>query len=230
MRFLRDKTQERRMERAISFVKNNNLTYLSKEELSSIAHEIRCLETNKTLGILIEVGCALGGSSIVMAASKKRKRKLLVFDTFEGIPTPTSRDGDDVWTRYRTIASGSSPGIGKDIYYGYRENLFEHVRANFSNAGLSPEANNIQLIRGIIQETLKLNETVALAHIDADWYESVKCALHSISPFMTVGGRFIIDDYDVWSGCRDAVSEFIASEDRFVLERNQKVHLIRVKP
>ena len=137
---------------------------------------------------------------------------MYVYDVFEMIPPPTFQDGDDVQERYEVIRAGSSKGIGGDKYYGYEENLYDKVLANLRKFGISEEQNAVSLIKGRLQETMHLKEPVAFAHIDIDWYESVKTCLERIAPMLILGGSIIIDDYFDWSGCRKATDEHF--EDR----------------
>jgi hypothetical protein len=43
-----------------------------------------------------------------------------------------------------------------------------------------------------------------------------------------VGGRIVIDDYFMWSGCREAVDEYFADRPGFRVERRAKVHIVRL--
>jgi asparagine synthase (glutamine-hydrolysing) len=62
--------------------------------------------------MFIEAGCALGGSAILLATVKNRRRPLHLFDVFGMIPAPTAEDTQEVHDRYRTIVEGKSSGIG----------------------------------------------------------------------------------------------------------------------
>ncbi|MGH7885086.1 MAG: TylF/MycF/NovP-related O-methyltransferase [Thermodesulfobacteriota bacterium] len=192
----------------IDDVQKNRLTYLSDSRLKKLAKTCLDIESNKIKGSIIEAGCALGGSSIVITASKSKKRKLMVYDIFATIPPPSEKDGHEVHERYKLIASGDSKGLGEDIYYGYIPNLYEKVANNFEKLGLKIDENNVTLIKGFLEETLIINEPVCMAHIDVDWYKPVYLCLERIDPWLTVGGSFIVDDYFDWSGCKRAVNEF----------------------
>ena len=67
------------------------------------------------------------------------------------------------------------------------------MEENFRKYGLPVEENNIQLIKGLFQNTLHVEQKVALAHIDGDWYESVLTCLNRIAPHLTPGGVLVID-------------------------------------
>jgi hypothetical protein len=74
---------------------------------------------------------------------------------------------------------------------------------------------------------MQLEEPVALAHLDGDWYESTRTCLTRIAPRLVPGGRIVLDDYDKWSGCRAAVDEYFAGRDGFRFERRSRLHVIR---
>ena len=76
----------------------------------------------------------------------------------------------DVHDRYRIIVEGKSKGIGGDNYYGYVDNLYEVVQSNLSSFGINSKERSVLLIKGLVQETLKIDQPVAFAHIDVDWY------------------------------------------------------------
>jgi hypothetical protein len=190
-------------------IQSSNLTYLTRARLVSLSRTCRSIVQAKLPGIFLEAGCALGGSTILMASIKESKRPLFVYDVFGMIPAPTQEDTPDVHDRYKTIADGKSIGINGDKYYGYQENLLEVVRANLKRFGISCENQSVSLIKGPVQETVRIEESVAFAHIDVDWYEPVLTCLNRIFPRLIVGGSLILDDYHDWGGCRKAADEYL---------------------
>ena len=187
-------------------IKSKNLTYLPQGALYNIYKSIKLIEKNNIPGIFVETGCALGGSTILIGLTKSNTRKLNVYDVFDMIPPPSDADGPDVQERYQDIKEGKSKGIKVDLYYGYEKNLLEKVKQNLNDFGLLNC--NINLIKGLYEDTLLLNEPVAFAHIDCDWYSSVMLSLKQIEPNLSNGGVMIIDDYYNWSGCKKAVDEY----------------------
>ncbi len=212
----------------ILYVRTNRLTYLNAAALYSLSQEIERVERLGIEGELVEIGCALGGSTLVMAASKSSDRSLRVFDTFEGMPEPSDTDGEDVQKRYEEILEGKSSGIRGDSYYGYRENLYDEVISNFMHLKIDLEREKLFFVKGLIQDTLYSDVDIALVHIDADWYESVKTALNRLHPNLAVGGKFIIDDYHAWSGCRKAVDEFLEINRNFAKIEGVRLHLLKL--
>jgi asparagine synthase (glutamine-hydrolysing) len=229
-RVLRDRPRADalRRELMIQAVRGQRITYLERSALRDLWRRVGELERAGIEGAIVEAGCALGGSAVVLAAAKSRARPLEVYDVFGMIPPPSDLDGDDVKERYETIVSGESSGIGGDRYYGYEEDLLGRVRATFAAHGLPVDENHVDLIQGLYEDTLHPGGPVALAHVDADWYESVKVCLERIVPALVEGGSIVLDDYDAWSGCRTATDEFVAANPGALrIERRSRVHLVR---
>ncbi len=212
----------------IRAVRNDSLTYLNEDALRDLYNEVIRLEKQKADGILIEAGCALGGSAIVITTAKSKSRPFYVYDVFGMIPPPSEKDGDDVHERYKVIESGKSEGIGQDKYYGYEADLLNKVSENFSRHHADAEQNNVHLVKGLFQNTLDVHEKVALAHIDGDWYESVMTCLQRIEPHLVAGAAMVIDDYNDWSGCRTAVDEYFSDKkDRYDFVQKARLHIVR---
>jgi lipopolysaccharide biosynthesis glycosyltransferase len=216
------------IEQVIAGVRSERLSYLDETSLRTLADRIVAIEAEGIDGLIVETGTARGGSAIVMASAKAPGRRMKVYDVFGMIPPPGERDGEDVHRRYATIASGASKGIGDELYYGYRTDLLAEVAASFERHGLPLADHGVELIQGRFEETLRLDEPVALAHLDGDWYASTMTCLAQIAPRLAIGGRIVVDDYDTWSGCRAAVHEFFADRPGFRFERRGRLHIVRV--
>lgn len=212
----------------VNAVMADALTYLEEAALEDLHSQVRRIEEEAIPGLIIEAGCALGGSAIVLAAAKSQLRQLNVYDVFSVIPAPSERDGQDVLDRYQVIISGQSEGIAGQKYYGYEENLFDKVTQSFAHHGFPIAANNVHLIKGLFQDTLQIQEPVALAHVDGDWYESVTVCLQRIAPHLSPGGVLVIDDYGAWSGCRQAVDEYFRDKSGdFEFVQRSRLHIVR---
>jgi predicted O-methyltransferase YrrM len=190
-------------------VRAEGLTYLSPPKLDKLGHALLRVKAGKVPGLLLETGCALGGSAIVLGTAKEPERRLRVYDVFGMIPPPGEKDDQDVHDRYRVIASGKSKGLRGNRYYGYESDLYQRVRQSFTRFGLAPDEHNIEMIAGRIEDTLVVDDAVALAHIDVDWYDPVMVSLERIAPRLSPGGIIILDDYFDWSGCRKATDDFL---------------------
>ena len=209
----------------------DSLTFLGANALHDLYDQVARLERENVGGVLIEAGCALGGSAIVIAKAKSKARPLFVYDVFGMIPPPSEKDGEDVHRRYDVIRSGASEGIGPRQYYGYEEDLLEKVTGHFRRHDVDVEENNVHLVKGLFQDTLHVRGEVALAHIDGDWYESVMTCLERIVPRLALGGVLVIDDYYSWSGCRTAVDEYFCDRtDEYDFVEKTRLHVVRRHP
>ena len=215
------------VERTIAQVREERLTYLKPVHLRELAVAVRDAERAGLEGLIVEAGTARGGSAIVMAAAKAPARPMKVYDVFGMIPPPTDRDGADVHERFAEIAGGGARGVGGDTYYGYRDDLYVEVEESFARLGVATSDHNVALVRGLFEDTIVLDEPVAVAHLDGDWYESTMTCLERIAPRLVPGGRIVLDDYYKWSGCRAAVDEYFAGRDGFVRERRSRLHVVR---
>ena len=208
-------------------VSREHLSYLGRADLAMLARLVVTLEQEGRPGLVVEAGTARGGSAIVMAAAKARERPMKVYDVFGMIPPPSQEDGEDVHRRYRTIAEGASKGVGGELYYGYRDDLYTEVRESFARCGVPVAEHRVDLVRGLFQDTIDLDEPVALAHLDGDWYASTLTCLERLAPLLVPGGRLVLDDYHAWSGCRRAVDEYFTGRPGYRLERRAKLHVVR---
>lgn len=186
-----------------------NLTYLPAKRLESLLTTCRAIEAASLPGNFIEVGCALGGSAILIATAKQRERPFFVYDVFGAMPPPTQQDAQDAHARYKIIAAGQAVGIGGANYYGYHTDLYAEVQANFNDFGIHGAERSVWLVKGLIQQTLSVEHAVAFAHVDVDWHEPVSLCLTRIFPNLVVGGSIILDDYRDWAGCRMAANAYL---------------------
>jgi O-methyltransferase len=138
-------------------------------------------------GDLVECGCYTGGStaklSIVAALTGRR---LVAFDSFEGLPTP--QPGESVDPHVRRGARSDHVWTAGE-YAG----ALGVVRANVEKYG---EIACTTFVKGWFSDTLEggLPSTVALAFVDVDLASSAAECLQRIWPRMTWGGVFFTHD------------------------------------
>jgi hypothetical protein len=216
------------LEQTIARAREEHLTYLKPDNLRELAARVLDAEKQGLEGLVIEAGTARGGSAIVMAAAKAPERPMKVYDVFGMIPPPGEQDGEDVHERYAKITSGAARGPGGETYYGYRDDLYTEVEESFARLGVPTRERNVDLVKGLFEDTIDLDEPVAIAHLDGDWYESTMTCLTRIAPLVVPGGRIVLDDYYAWSGCRRAVDEYFKDRDGFRLEHGSRLHVVRV--
>ena len=202
-------------------VVDDRLTYLPAEKLRRIERVLKQADADGVPGDIVEFGVALGGSGIMLAHHALQGRRFIGLDVFAMIPPPTSeKDDAKSKARYETISSGASKGLGLDTYYGYRDHLYEEVKANFARHGVAVDGERIQLHKGLFEETWPGLDVkaIAVAHVDCDWYDPVRYCLQAISRKMSTDGVVIVDDYNDYGGCRTAVDEFVATRPDYVFE------------
>jgi O-methyltransferase len=203
-------------------IRRKRLTYLSPVKLRNLERCLAEIRRHRVPGDLIEAGVALGGSAHLLAshvdATPGIQRRFVGYDTFGMIPPPSDRDGSDARERHQVIASGGSQGIGLgDVYYGYVDDLYGQVRNTFASLGTPVDDNRIALVQGLFEETLCQTppESIALAHVDCDWFDPVSQCLDAIGPALAPGGFIVVDDYGDYDGCRWAVHDFLARRPEF---------------
>ena len=211
--------------RALSYVNKNGLTFLSKETLTFHRDLIIEIEKEGIPGMILECGVAKAGSSITFAAIKQTDRCLHLFDTFEGIPEPSEKDGEDVHKRYSRISKDRQDCLKgntecNDSYYGNMENLQGFDERHVAQAGYAHS--NVYFHKGLFHDTVWPKGPVAYAHLDGDWYESTMGMLERISPFLSVGGYFVLDDVFHWSGAKTAFTDYFDLDVEWLQQQEPK--------
>lgn len=184
-------------------------TMLPYETLYSLWNAVRSVVARDIPGCAVECGVAKGGSGALIGRALLEfdaNRRMFCFDTFEGLPPPTSGDPD-----YERAVDWTGKCGG----------TVEEVDALFRRVGLT----NYHLIKGKFQETLSATNTdlISVLHLDGDWYDSTKSCLDNLWDRVAEGGIVQIDDYGAWQGCQRAVDEFFGT-------RNIDVRLYYVNP
>jgi hypothetical protein len=174
-------------------------TWVSVPRLRALIDHAKTVTATNTLGAFVECGVAEGGSALLLAKLRTRlapEREVWLFDTFEGLPPPTSDDPDyDKAAKWIGLCRGELAQVqGLLTLHGER---------------------NIRYVKGLHEVTMAagpLPERIALLHLDSDWYEPTMTCLRHLWPRVSPGGRVQFDDYGTWEGCRKAVHEFFGSD------------------
>lgn len=157
-------------------------------------------------GDIVECGVASGGSLVILSILNRNsevKRHIWGFDSFEGLPIPSEKDMSSPQSMARKGMFGQ--GV-------------EEVLHNLRAAGFDEHAirSQVTLVKGWFSEMLPkyAGPSIALLHIDADLYDSYKCALENLWPKLAVGGVAAFDEYqepEKWPGVKKAVDEYFKS-------------------
>ena len=86
---------------------------------------------------------------------------------------------------------------------------YEDVRDNFARYGLLDD--QVRFLRGWFCDTLPSApiERLALLRLDGDLYDSTYDALQALYPRLSVGRYAIVDDYNFFIECRQAVHDYL---------------------
>ncbi len=188
-------------------------TMTSIERMYALYSAVDYILTNDIEGDFVECGVWRGGSAMLIASMLDKRnvkdRKIFLFDTFEGMSAPISKDvnlkGDAASQLLETSVHNKETSVWclADL---------DDVKNNLSKTNLSDD--NLIYVKGKVEDTLPCNQLtgkIALLRLDTDWYESTKHELITLFPMLVKNGVLIIDDYGHWQGCREAVDEYFAA-------------------
>jgi len=162
-------------------------------------------------GSIVECGTWRGGMSLAASRIFGNQRQYILYDSFEGLPAPSVRDGEDA---HWWAAHPEHPRHFDNCRAELDEirALFAHLRPGYS----------VSIVKGWFDETLDgaAIAPIAWAHLDCDWYDSIHLCLERLWPYVLPGGIVVIDDYYDWEGCRRAVHDFLSRhQSREAIER-----------
>jgi O-methyltransferase len=176
----------------------------SVEQRMNMYHLVSQAIAYNVEGDLVEVGCNEGQSSVLITKVIKSfdsSKKLHVYDSFEGLPSARTEDGNS----YKKGDLATTQDV---------------LVNNFKLHSLElPIIHN-----GWFDNTLPdgLPEKICFAHLDGDLYDSILVSLKYVYPRLSKGAVCLIDDYcdpsinpDGWNylpGVKKACDEFMADK------------------
>lgn len=217
---------------AAAYSRTAPFTMTSKERMYALWQAIQHITEADVPGDVVECGVWRGGSSMLAALALLQagnERPMWLFDTYEGMPPPSSRDkqwdGEDATGRL--AVQERAPAAMNDWAFA----TLEDVRRQMASVGYPPQLLNF--VKGPVEQTIpgQSPATISLLRLDTDWYQSTLHELQQLWPRLSVGGVLIIDDYGHWQGAREATDEFFATQGISVLlHRIDYTGRIAVKP
>jgi O-methyltransferase len=152
-------------------------------------------------GDVVEMGVAQGATSAFLANEIRPhpERKLWLYDSFQGLSSPTAEDNliDDIEHRGSMSA-----------YAGAMANPQELVKARLGSIGFPGE--RIEIIAGFVQSQMPTPPTVAFAYLDFDLYKPIMTGLTMLHTSTRSGSVLMVDDYRFFSsGVEAAVKNFL---------------------
>jgi O-methyltransferase len=167
-------------------------TLLDATRLQTLWQAARHVIANGIAGDIVECGTYRGGSAGLLGlATLGAQRKLWLYDSFEGMPTPTANDGHKAAN-----------------YVGKLACLHQEVSDFLVTLALDQDY--LEIVPGWFKDSFQrqLPHSISVLHCDADWYESVKLVLETMYPRVSEGGYVVLDDFGYWEGCRAAFFDF----------------------
>ena len=166
------------------------------------------LNTHSLEGDCVETGVFKGGSSMIMALTLQNigqgETPIWLYDTYEGMPMPNSseRKLNDSQRTAREIHS-----IKTATGEGWCKCSLGKVKTNMQK---QTGYDNLIFVKGMVEDTLKTDKPtkIRVLRLDTDFYESTKAGLEYLYPLVELGGYVLIDDYNAFSGCKQAVNEY----------------------
>jgi O-methyltransferase len=173
-------TQFRRATLALRFFWNNARMTSASSYKSHLVMAMKLLELPPDVeGSVVECGCYKGAMTVNLSlVCKIAGRKLKVYDSFEGLPEPTSHD---CWP--------------PDVAYvpGVFKGSLEEVKANVRRFGAIDVC---EFHKGWFKDTLPRHEgAVAMTVVDVDYHSSLYDCVTKLWPFLVERGFFFVDEY-----------------------------------
>lgn len=149
---------------------------------------------------VVECGVWKGGASFAMMDQFPECEEFHLFDSFEGLPDPTERDGQ----RAIDLSDG-------DLFIEERNYAsYDEVIANAAAFGFTDRC---AVHKGWFEDTVKaeaVTRPIGILRMDGDWYDSTMTILDRLYDSVAPGGIIIVDDYYDWPGCSQAVHDFLS--------------------
>ncbi len=169
-------------------------------------------------GAFVECGVWRGGSVAAMLLKLQAlgitDRDIYLYDTFEGMTTPTEADVSDYEPSALDTWNQARSGDGRAWDEFFSERIFNEAQVRDLVLGTGYPPDRLHFVKGPVEQTLPatLPAELALLRLDTDWYESTRHELQHLYPRLSPGGVLIVDDYGHWQGCRRAIDEYFATD------------------
>ena len=180
-------------------------TMISQERAYALFQSLCYLEKKGIPGDIVECGVWKGGACMLSAETLKtyhsEKRKIWLYDTFEGMTEPTGED----------LIASSGQAVSERSPQGWWAVSEDEVKKNM----LKTHYTSWDTVKGDVLDTLDsfaLPENIALLRLDTDWYESTKKEMEVLFPLLIKGGILLLDDYGHFKGAAKGVDEYFASQ------------------
>jgi hypothetical protein len=225
---------EKSTEDLIRFVTQEKYTQSGPDKLRMLDRLVRDVVSRDVPGDLVECGVWRGGSALVsFNAAVSSQKNIHLFDTFEGMPAPTAEDYKTEGESYPgslrkeggTFGKGSLNDTSDELVHRLFDMLgmdLQRLRINKGYLGVS--AWHVSFLDKLLEALSRMTgrsvrrnsdllcrfpERICFLHIDLDFYQPYKWALHHLYRRVPHGGAIVFDDYGHWIGAKRAIDEFL---------------------
>ncbi|MDP9077359.1 MAG: TylF/MycF family methyltransferase [Bacteroidota bacterium] len=205
-----------------TYNKVKDYTMTTSQRIVAMCNAIDYLTVNDIDGDIVECGVWRGGSTMAaidtLLKHKSTQRNIYLYDTFEGMPAPTSK---------YDIKKGGARGVGisaEELYNNSNADDFvwcnsplDEVKQNL--AKFDYPGDKIFYIKGKVEDTIPqtIPRKIALLRLDTNFYESTRHELEHLFPLIVPGGVILFSDYGDWAGARKAADEYISKHNIKIL-------------
>lgn len=185
-------------------------TCATPEQIRLLSRLVCSLDERGIPGDIVECGVMNGGSAAILAhfaAKSKFNRTVWLFDSFEGLPAPTSADTLSEGNQDANLCIGACRGDVNAV-----KKVLELVGADMSR---------VHIMEGRYQDTFPnfLVPQIAFLSLDSDWYGAEKLCIEKFYDYLVPGGLLYSDDFYWWPGCRKAITEFLEGREKSLFNR-----------
>ena len=209
----------------------SQFTMTSPERINALVDAVQYVCHKGIEGAFVECGVWKGGSAMAAALTFTELndcREIYLYDTFEGMSAPTEIDvsiqGSAAADRFNELKINENSST-------WCASPLDEVKRNFSGTGYPMDL--AHFIKGKVENTIpeKMPQKISILRLDTDWYESTKHELEHLFPLLAKNGVLIIDDYGHWQGAKQAVDEYLSSQNiHLLLNRVDYTGRMAVKP
>ncbi len=200
-------------------------TMISIERAWALAQAVSYVCRSNIAGDIVECGVWRGGACLlashVLEQERDEQKQIWLYDTFEGMPSPSAED--------RIASSGQA--MTERNPKGWWSVDIREVKSLLSAS--FPDRNRFRFVKGRVENTLakEVPGQLSVLRLDTDWYESTAMELEALYPRLSRGGVLIIDDYGHFTGVRKAVDEYFRRQEIVpLLHRSDYTGRVLIKP
>jgi O-methyltransferase len=176
-----------------------------ERELAVLLRELQKVINRGVAGDIVELGCYKGATSVEIATKLQllqADKKLYLYDSFAGLPEKLKQDDSPAGIQF---VAGELPASKHDVITAFKK---AHMPVPAIKKGWFSD-----LTPG------DLPDTIALAFLDGDFYDSITDSLRLVWPKLSEGAVVLVDDYqnEALPGAQKAVDTWLKTHPATLL-------------